>query len=278
MFSDVGKLSFWINIVFILASLIFIYSIIMNNSIEKEKLDKIIDLGKWFFVSVAIVLSTSIVSDGFRERDEDLKEAEFFDKYANTIIQTDEIEKIWLLSEFLATVSPEGAMRDSWEDYKTNIVKPKHDRYLEVNKAIPERKKEIAERSNKADPTPEEQQQTKELEQEIIKLEQEKISLNNQSLVSKGVQEEWAIIAGSDKTPGEGGAGDELKKFDKKYPAAIYKKGSWFVTIVGPFLVREEALMALPEIKNKNPSSRLLGDFQSWCRNSEKKDDYIQCN
>lgn len=77
MFSDMGSISLWLGIFFILLSLsgiFIIYSIIKNKSIENENIDKIIELGKWFIVSVAITLSVSIVNDGFRERDQDIKE------------------------------------------------------------------------------------------------------------------------------------------------------------------------------------------------------------
>ena len=96
MFSDTGNVSLWLGIFFILTSLsgIFvIYSIIKNKSIENENIDKIIELGKWFIVSVAITLSVSIVNDGFREREQDIKEMEIFDKYVDTILEAAGVEK-----------------------------------------------------------------------------------------------------------------------------------------------------------------------------------------
>lgn len=121
MFSDTGNLSLWLSIFFILISLggIFvIYSIIKNKNIENENIEKIIELGKWFIISVAITLSTSIVNDGFKEREQDVKEMEVFDKYVNTILEADNIEKRKLLCEYFASVSPEGPIKKSWEKYE----------------------------------------------------------------------------------------------------------------------------------------------------------------
>ena len=67
MFSDTGNLSFWLGVSFILIAMcgiIVIYLIIKNKTIENENIDKIIELGKWFMVSVAIALSVSIINDG----------------------------------------------------------------------------------------------------------------------------------------------------------------------------------------------------------------------
>jgi len=124
MFSDTGSLSFWLSAFFVLISLsgIFaIYFIIKTKSIENANIDKIIELGKWFIVSVAIVLSASIVNDGFREREQDIKEIQVFDKYTNIILEADGVEKRRLLCEYFASVSPEGPIKKAWEKYKIVI-------------------------------------------------------------------------------------------------------------------------------------------------------------
>jgi hypothetical protein len=126
MFSDTGNLSFWLSVFFILISLcgIFvIYSIIKSKTIENENIDKIIELGKWFIVSVAITLSASIINDGFREREQDIKEMEVFDKYVSIILEADSIEKRKLLCEYFASVSPEGPIKKSWEEYELIVDK-----------------------------------------------------------------------------------------------------------------------------------------------------------
>ncbi len=121
MFSDTGNLSLWLSVSFILISLcgiLVVYLIIKNKSIENENIDKIIELGKWFIVSVAITLSVSIVNDGFRERDQDIKEIEVFEKYTSIVLEADGAVKRKLLCDYFASVSPEGSIRKSWERYK----------------------------------------------------------------------------------------------------------------------------------------------------------------
>ena len=121
MLSNTGNLSLWLSIFFILMSIsgiIVIYFIIKNKSIESANIDKITELGKWFIISVAITLSASIVNDGFREREQDIKEIEIFDKYTSIILEADGLERRRLLCEYFASVSPEGPIKKSWENYK----------------------------------------------------------------------------------------------------------------------------------------------------------------
>jgi hypothetical protein len=175
MFSDTGNLSFVIGITFILMSLcgIFvIYLIIKNRSIENENIDKIIELGKWFMVSVAIAFSVSIINDAFRERDQDIKELESFAKYTEIILDVAGPEKRQLLSEYFATVSPSGPIRKSWEAYKTIV-----DKQSEEYKKSKERDEEIERRIAEGKATSQEIAEKKQLEA--------KISLLNQSLMPK---------------------------------------------------------------------------------------------
>lgn len=116
MFSDTGNLSLFLGIFLVLMSLsgiVIIYLIIKSKSIENDKIDKMIELGKWFIVSIAITLSTSIINDGFRERDQDIKEIGVFDKYTDIILDAEGIQKRKLLSEYFACVSPSGPIRTS---------------------------------------------------------------------------------------------------------------------------------------------------------------------
>lgn len=118
---DTGKLSLIIALFFIVISLsgvfILVY-MIKNKKIESENIDRIIDIGKWFIVSVAITLSASIINDGFKERDQDLKEMEVFEKYVSTIIMADNLEQRRALCEYFAAVSPNGQIKKSWQDYQ----------------------------------------------------------------------------------------------------------------------------------------------------------------
>ncbi|MEY4589408.1 MAG: hypothetical protein RL497_1484 [Pseudomonadota bacterium] len=104
-----------------LSGIVAVYFIIKNKSIENASIDKIIELGKWFVVSVAVTLSASIVNDGFREREQDIKEIQVFDRYTNIILEADSLEKRKLLCEYFASVSPDGRIKKSWERYKAVV-------------------------------------------------------------------------------------------------------------------------------------------------------------
>jgi len=141
MIENTGDLSLWICLFFVAISLIgiiVVYLIIKNKAIENENIDKIIELGKWFIASVALTLSASIINDGFRERDQDIKETELFDKYLETIMAADGLEKRKLLCEYFAIVSPNGSIREAWISYK-NVV----DEHLKEDKKDREKVAEL---------------------------------------------------------------------------------------------------------------------------------------
>lgn len=126
MFTDAGILSLTLGIFFIIISLvgiIAIYFIIKNKSIENNNIDKIVELGKWFLISVAITLSASIINDNFRERNQDIQELAVFEKHLNSITKAGGGKERQELCEYFAAVSPKGAIRDSWERYKIVVDK-----------------------------------------------------------------------------------------------------------------------------------------------------------
>jgi len=268
MFSSTGNLSLLLSIFFIVLSLsgIFvIYLIIKNKSIENENIDKIIDLGKWFIVSVGITLSASIVNDGFRERGQDIKEMEVFDKYINTILEADSLNKRKLLCEYFAAVSPEGSIKTSWKNYEKIV--DDHISELETDeKTIID----IAEKVKK--------DEASDFEIEIKNRLEKKVIVLNQSLIPKQHQDiqEWAIIAGGDLTLEA--ASDEVKKIEKlDYPVSIYKKRNSYRTVVGPFLDKTSMSVALVEIKEKVRKGSYAVNLKSWCKTYEIKDGFTDC-
>lgn len=264
-----------------LLGLFFIYLIIKNKSIENEGIDRVIDLGKWFVVSVGIVLITSVVNDGFRAREQEmkkleqenelqLKEMEFFAKYTDTILDASGDEKRERLSEYFEAVSPEdGHMKKGWADYQ-KIVK-NHIEELKKNKPEIE---VLEEKLRDGIITAVERVRLSDL--------YAKRSLASQSLVSKTSQE-WAIVAGSDSTAelAEHEV-DGIKK--EQYPVYMYKKDGRYTTVVKPFSSRDEALNALQDIMAKVKDIRkdsYIVNFQSWCTNPEIKTEdkytYTEC-
>lgn len=130
MLENTDDLSLRLSMAFILFS--FIGGICILKNIQNENIDKIIDIWKWFIGTIAISLLAAIINDGFRERDQDIKETEIFEKYVDTILAADGLEKRKLLSEYFAIVSPNGSIKNAWIDYNkivnTHLNEDKKDR------------------------------------------------------------------------------------------------------------------------------------------------------
>jgi hypothetical protein len=65
-----------------------------------------IDLFKYTIVSVAIATVSLVISDLFKERDQDVKELEYFDKYVEDVKKADGILERFQLSKYLSIVAP----------------------------------------------------------------------------------------------------------------------------------------------------------------------------
>jgi hypothetical protein len=270
MFANTGSLSFYLGIIFIVLALVgFLITIwqVKKSSIAESKLDKLIELGKWFIVSVAIVVGSSIIGDGFKERDQDVKEVEVFDKYVSTITEADGIEKRWLLAEYFSVVAPDGEFRKSWGSYK-EILKPKLDEYR-ANKV------QITTLAAKAEPTEAEKQQIAKLQETNEVYEQSLVTTSNSE--SARNPEEWLIIAGGDATIEA--AQDELNKAKKiSSEARIYKKGNMYRTVIPNFFSRTEAINRLPDVKRDVNSGAYVVTLNNWCRNVQDNGAYLSCN
>lgn len=132
---DTGQWSLVLNSLIIIIGLsgfFFIYVLMRRKTLEQTQLDKLIEIGKWMILSLAVTSIVSIVADGFKERTQDLAELNYFDKYSTIITKHEAVEEQYLLSEYFAAVSPSGAMRDSWTRYK-DILQPKYDSMLVLN-------------------------------------------------------------------------------------------------------------------------------------------------
>jgi hypothetical protein len=90
-------------------------------SFEKYKYK--VELFKWLIGSVALVIMTTIIDWGFKDRAAGLQEIEQYDKYATELIvlNNDPVKKR-MLAQFFSKVTPSEKLRQGWEKY-----------YLEVN-------------------------------------------------------------------------------------------------------------------------------------------------
>jgi len=274
MFTNTGNLSFYLGIGFILAAfigLVIAYRLI-KGTMEIGRVEKIIDLGKWFIASVAIVVGATIVSDGFKEREQDIKEFEVFDKYVNTITEADNIEKRMQLAEYFSIVSPEGELRRSWINYK-NVVE-EHLKDYRTNK------QKLEELKNIEQPTEEQQKTIVNLQAKTEKYEEPLIPVQQapaQQTPKKSIDsQEWLIIAGTDTTLAA--AQDELKKAQKIGPQArIYKRGSWFLTVIPNFTSRSEAETLLSRAKLEVNKDAYIIRQQGWCKTTEDVGEFLTC-
>ncbi|MDQ6528341.1 SPOR domain-containing protein [Flavobacterium sp. LHD-85] len=262
MLSNTGTVSFWLYlfIVFIgLFSLIFLYRLIKKGELGQENLDKFIDYFKWVVVSLAISTVTLIVSDLFKERDQDIKELEYFDKYVNDVKeQKDPLVRLQL-AKYLSVVAPSGDMKRSWTNYY-NEVKKEYDDYLKAQENI---KSDTLTNPTRA--------QMKKIEES-----QKKIELFETPLSSTEPGLEWFIIAGGD--PKIEDADDELKKAVKiNQNSTIIKKGNSFRTVLMGYTSKAEAQNQLLEARRQINKTAYIVKKSSWCNSYQQTQECLVC-
>lgn len=141
MFENTGTVSFFLYGIFILitiVAMVFAFKQIINGTIETEKLDKMIELFKYAIVSTAITTVTLVVSNLFKEREQDVKELEYFDKYVVDVKKVDNIQERLQFSKYLSIVAPTGKLKESWTSYYDTVKVEYKDylRNLTINKAL----------------------------------------------------------------------------------------------------------------------------------------------
>ncbi len=270
IFGNTGYLSFGLGIIYLflsLCGLIFVYHLIKKKSLEEKSLNKLIETGKWFVISVALVIGATIISDGFKERDQDLKEMEAFHKYVNTITKVEGVEQRYLLAEYFSIVAPNGGLKTAWQNYKIEVGKARNQ--------FRNNKEKINELERKPSLTKAEIKEKEKLEQENEALNQQFISESNEE--STAQIEERMIIAGGDKTIEE--AQYELAKAKKiSSVAQIYKKRNSYRTVIPNLFDKDEATKLLIEVREKINSGAYIVRKNKWCPNIEENDQYLICN
>ena len=124
MLYNTGAVSFILYGLFILITIIALFVAIYyikKGKIDIEKLDKMVDLFKYAIVTTAIATVTLIVTDLFKEREQDVKELEYFDKYVADVKKVDGIIERLQLSKYLSIVAPGGEMKRSWVNYYSEV-------------------------------------------------------------------------------------------------------------------------------------------------------------
>ena len=168
----------------------FIYHLISKKLVEDVRLDKMIDLGKWFIVSVGMVTIAAIITDSFKEREQDMKEIEVFDKYISTITQVEGIEERWLLCEYFAAVSPEGQLKTSWVNYQ-KILKYNRDVYKSNTE-------KIEDFGSKDSLTPKDKIELKNLERVNSAMDKTLVAVPISQVVDKGMSVDIFYLEGNE--------------------------------------------------------------------------------
>ena len=264
MFENTGDMSFVLGLGFIVVALIGVaiaYIVTIKKWLKDPELEKLIGLFKWLIISVALVVGATIVTDSFKERDQDVEEIAVFEKYVETITAADGIEKRWLLAEYFSNVAPPGELRKSWVAYRKTL-RPSLENYRK-------NKEKLTTLVAKEDPTDSEKKEIAELQDKTQVLEEKLVK-------SEQTAEEWVIIAGGDKTIGE--AKGEVRKLEKiGLDGAIYKKGNMYRTVVPHFGSKKDAYVHLSKVRtNVEPTSYVVS-FSGWCLNPTNKGQYLEC-
>ncbi len=209
-----------------------------------------IDLFKYTIISTSLATVTLVISDLFKERDQDIKELEYFHTYVNDVKKADGIYERWQLSKYLSIVSPSGELKQSWKEY-FSIVDKEYKEYLSLKNV---------QLRNDTIKNPNEKQlfSIEKNEEKINKLEkpiQSSYNLEN---------DEWIIIVSADKNLEE--AEYELKKtLAINSNAKIVNKGNLYRTIIFGYTTKFEASKMLQVAKQKlNKTSYLVKNNNNW--------------
>jgi len=81
-----------------------------------------IDLAKWFIVSVVLVVVTTIINYGLKDRQAALAELKFYDNYVTELIvlNPSPVQKR-MLAQYFACVTPSEKLRNQWKIYYDSI-------------------------------------------------------------------------------------------------------------------------------------------------------------
>jgi hypothetical protein len=132
MLANTGNVSLWLYGSFIIITIIGMvvaYFVMLKGKIEAGKLDKMIELFKYAIVTVGLGTVALIVTDQFKERDQDLKELDYFDKYVDEVKRADSLQERVRLVKYLSIVAPSGEIKKSWEEYY-KVVDTEYRQYL----------------------------------------------------------------------------------------------------------------------------------------------------
>jgi hypothetical protein len=273
MIKNTGNLSLalYLGFVFIaIAGMIFIYFLIYRNKLDNEKIDKIIELFKTVIITTAIGTVTLIIADLFKEREQDLNEMSAYKEYLPYVTDTvSSLDDKVSFCDFMVSVAPDGPLKKGWEHWFVKL-KTKKTELAEINSKIEKEQNKIDTQAT---------QPSDEQLGYIEQLEAEKKTILTD--VNAKTSYQYLVVLGADKTIAEAQA--ELNFAKSVHPdATIYKKGTWYRTVIpinGNF---DEAKLITQEVQAKSSQKKqaYVVSLKSWCRSASfsKTEQCIVCN
>lgn len=263
MLSNTGTVSFYLYLFFIvigLLSIFIVYYLIKKGSLDPDKLEKFLNYFKWVIITLAISTVTLIVTDLFKERDQDIKELQYFDKYVNDVKNEEKPLVRLQLAKYLSIVAPSGEMKKSWTNYYATI-KQEYDDYVEA-------RSNLKQDTLKVNPTPKQIKQNEE--------NQRKVDLFETPLSSTPNNAEWFIIAAGDNDIDR--ANINLGKAIKiNQNSNIIKKGSSFRTVLMGYTSKLEAESQLQTVRKEISPTSYIVRKSTWCNTIERGSECLIC-
>ena len=130
MFYDTGAVSFWLYaflLLILFIAMFVVIRLIIRSTVDENKVNRITELVKYCMVTVGIATVTPIIANFFAERDQDLDELNYFDKYTATITMAEGTGR-YQLARYLAHVAPSGELKDGWKAYY-ELIKDEPEQY-----------------------------------------------------------------------------------------------------------------------------------------------------
>ena len=260
----------YVSIPLLIGLVVFIQWLIGKSAIGEEKFEKILEVAKWYLISVAVVLAGKIIEAGFKEREVGMNEMQLYDKYIDKIIDSKNLEQKFALTEYYSTVTPTDRLRERWIAYH-NIVNKKYLEYKTIQEEKESLIKDLTEVIN--DTT---QAEAVENKKENIKQLQQRLDVLDNEF---GEDEEYLVQLGV--YPGdEAAARTKIKKeFLAKGLSVLFFQNSenQFAIMSEIFYDRVEARDFLNFVKlEKGYKAAFIKKANAYC-NSVEYDKYILC-
>jgi hypothetical protein len=189
-------------------------------NIKFERFKYFVELAKWFIVSVALVIMTTIIDAGFKDRASGIQEIQQYDKYVtDLIVLNKEVGPRRLLAQYFANVTASDKLREHWKDYYKE-VDFEYRQYL-IQDSIVKAKLAVAQSKDTVKITVKEKQVIQNLQQKANELNRQ-INSNIKLPTDNGVKLSSASISLSTQ--------DDDKDFDTKVSVVLSNSSNQIIS------------------------------------------------